>query len=109
LPRLGRAKRFRVPCSPPGKKVQVRNAPTFFGEVSCTIKTDGNGKKGAVPLDPPRPAKPGAIRIFLRYPGKIPIRSCTASGAASSDFTAEAVTPGECDKHGAVEVRYRKP
>lgn len=51
----------------PGKTIDVRNAPTYFGPVSFIIEAADEGEKTRVRIEPPKRTPPRTIRLALRH------------------------------------------
>jgi hypothetical protein len=69
-----------------GKKIEVKNAPTWFGNVSFEVRShaDTGTIEAAVRLDGRQP--PQAILLRLRHPESKPIRRVTINGRDWRDF-----------------------
>jgi hypothetical protein len=72
-----------------GQKIEVRNAPTRFGEISYVIRSEvGRGRIIAeVTVPQRRPAK--LVRLRLRHPQGLPIRAVEIDGRAHDGFSGE--------------------
>ena len=75
-----------------GMKVSVRNAPTRFGTVSYTIKS--NVAKGEIEAVVQLPAECTAKKVVLRlrHPDGKPIRSAIVQGKPHKDFDSQKET-----------------
>jgi hypothetical protein len=58
----------------PSKRIEVTDAPTLFGPVSYRIEAN-DSKTASIHLDPPARSAPGEIRIHLRHPEGVAIKS----------------------------------
>ena len=78
-----------------GKKISVKNSPTYFGTTAYEIVSDvDNGKITAtveMPARPPAPdgggragKAPGSVMLRLRHPKALPIRSVTVKGPSTT-------------------------
>lgn len=61
-----------------GRNVVIKELPTYFGEMSVNIQSQVTSGKILVQLDPPKRGVPGAIKIRLRHPAKLPIKGVEA-------------------------------
>ncbi|MEW6747524.1 MAG: hypothetical protein AB1486_32735 [Planctomycetota bacterium] len=64
----------------PGKCIEVRGAPTWFGPVSFTIEVDSSGNRITLEIDGPARTDPDEIRIALRHPGGRPLQRAAVEG-----------------------------
>lgn len=83
----------------PGKKIAVRNAPTFFGPVS--IETEG--RQGSVRARVVRSPGFNAARVILRLPSPsgAALSSVTINGTTWRDFSGDEIT---LPSHGQLEI-----
>ena len=72
-----------------GKEIKVENAPTYFGKVSMTIRSEANSGRIIARIQSPRGSGPAAIVLRLRHPGEKPIQSVTVNGQSWRDFDVE--------------------
>ena len=72
-----------------GRKIAVRNAPTYFGTLAYEIVSDvEHGKIAAIVEIPKRnPAK--IVRVRFRHPEAIPIQSVMVNSRAWTDFNSD--------------------
>jgi hypothetical protein len=70
----------------PGKRIVVRNAPTFFGKISLETEGSASGVRARVN----RPAGFSARQVILRMPRAL--GSVSIDGKAWRDFTGEEIT-----------------
>ncbi|MBN1342406.1 MAG: hypothetical protein JXQ73_06985 [Phycisphaerae bacterium] len=69
-----------------GRKIAVKNAPTYFGPLAYEIVSDvDNGKIIAI-VEIPSRRPPQAIFLRLRHPKMTPIKGATVNGKAWSDL-----------------------
>jgi hypothetical protein len=69
-----------------GKQINVKNAPTYFGEVSFSIKgeSDMNTIEATIGLSDRNPPK--ELWIRFRHPDEKPIRSVIVNGKTWENF-----------------------
>jgi hypothetical protein len=69
-----------------GKRITVKNSPTYFGTVAYEIVSDtDNGKIAAIVEMPPRKA-PKEVFLRFRHPKSSPIKSVTINGKPWNHF-----------------------
>jgi hypothetical protein len=91
----------------PGKAVEVRRAPTLFGDVDVRSESRSSGKEIVTTIDPPR-RKPARVILHVRPPsGFGPPESVTVDGRARADFKGEAIDLGRIVSRTVVVCRYR--
>ena len=83
-----------------GKRIQVRRAPTRFGELSMTVENKSAGKQLEAGVEMPQRARPSVLLVRFRHPAGSRMRSVTVNGRNWSDFDAakewvRVMTPGE--------------
>ena len=92
-----------------GKRIDVRRAPTEFGELSFSVESKVAQGLIAATVDPPRRRPFRALRLYLRHPSSLPIKSVRVNGAAYADFDAAAgyvsLRPGPA--HFTIDASYR--
>lgn len=88
-----------------GKVVQVEETPTRFGEVSFEIVSQSHSGLIEIRLTPPQLRPPDRVRIRLRHPDDLPIRSVTVNGRAHQRFARDYVEMPRLT--GPVEVRVQ--
>ena len=72
-----------------GKSVEVERAPTRFGKIAFTIRSEaGSGRIRASVRMPPG-ERPRALLVRLRHPRQAPLRSVRVNGAEWKDFDPE--------------------
>jgi hypothetical protein len=90
-----------------GKKVEVRNAPTDFGEVNYDAESKISSDKVVVNIDPPT-RRTAVIVLHVRPPSKYgDIRSVTVNGKAWPDFSGDAVKLGELNGRTHVVCEFK--
>jgi len=69
-----------------GKKITVRNAPTYFGTLAYEILSDVDNGRIIATIDIPsrNPAK--SVKVRFRHPRATPIQSVTVNGQTWTDF-----------------------
>jgi|GEM_PF-1953762 len=69
-----------------GKKISVKNSPTFFGPVAYEINSDITHGKITASVTMPTRNPPTDVRLSLRHPKSAPIKSVTVNGKPWKDF-----------------------
>ncbi len=90
-----------------GEQVEVRNAPTRFGEVSYTIRSHVDERRIVVHLDPPTRRPFRAVVVHLRHPQRATIRRVLLDGEPVERFADGAVRLERPLRPTEVEVFYR--
>jgi hypothetical protein len=77
-----------------GRRIAVRDAPTWFGTAAYEIVSDVDHGKIAATVQMPSRTPPTAVLLRLRHPKALPIRGVTVNGKPWSEFSRdkEAVT-----------------
>jgi len=88
----------------PGKTIQVRRAPTCFGPLSYTLAADASGRNVLATIDLPRRDPITALRLKLRLPGKLRLRSVTVNGKPWERFNPKQETIDLTGLQGNVRV-----
>ena len=87
-----------------GKKISVKNAPTYFGTLAYEIVSDvDNGKINATVEIPARKA-PQTVVLRLRHPKASPIKSATVNGKDWKNFDQDRETIELTGQSGTVAV-----
>ena len=87
-----------------GKKISVKNAPTYFGTLAFEIVSDvANGKISATVEIPARKA-PKEVVLRFRHPTSAPIKGVTVNGKDWKDFNKDKETITLKDLTGTVAV-----
>jgi hypothetical protein len=87
-----------------GKKITVKNAPTYFGPLAYEIVSDVDHGKITATIEIPSRDPPQSVLVRLRHPKTSPIKSVTVDGKAWSDFDAAKEVVRLHDVHGSVRV-----
>ena len=90
-----------------GRKIEVRSAPTRFGDVSFTIASKAKSGRISVHLSPPTRSAPKLIRITLRHPTDAPIRGVSLNGKPWKKFTTDSVELSAAKGPINLDVRYK--
>ncbi len=70
----------------PGRKVAVRNAPTYFGPLAYEIVSDADHGRITATIEIPRRHAPRSILLRLRHPQAAPIQSVRVNGKRWTRF-----------------------
>ncbi|MGA2500999.1 MAG: hypothetical protein ABSH20_24955, partial [Tepidisphaeraceae bacterium] len=87
-----------------GKKIAVKNAPTYFGPLAYEIVSDVANGRITASITMPSHTPPQAVLLRLRHPQTTPIKSVTVNGQAWSDFDPAREIVRLHDVHGFVKV-----
>jgi hypothetical protein len=87
-----------------GKKIAVKNAPTYFGPVAYQIVSDVDNGKITATIETPSRAPLKSIVLRLRHPKNLPIKSVTVNSKAWTDFDAAKEIVRLHDISGTVKV-----
>jgi hypothetical protein len=87
-----------------GKKIAVRNAPTYFGPFAYEIVSDVDNGRITVMVEMPSRRPPNAVLLRLRHPAKLSIKSATVGGQPWTDFDPAKEVIRLHDVRGAVTV-----
>lgn len=92
-----------------GQRIQVENAPTYFGEMAFAIESKVNDGIITARIRPPNRDRYRAIVVSFRHPKKSPIHEVRVNGERRHDFdvSKEQVRLPFGPKEFTVEVRYR--
>ena len=69
-----------------GKKITVKNAPTYFGTLSYEIVSDLDNNKITATIEMPDRKSPEKVFLRFRHPQASPIKSVTVNGKKWPDF-----------------------
>jgi hypothetical protein len=69
-----------------GKKIEVTDAPTWYGKLTMTIESRAKAGEIAATVAWAGPRRPRALLVRLRHPEAARIRSVTVNGQAWKDF-----------------------
>jgi hypothetical protein len=75
-----------------GKKISVKNAPTFFGTVAYEIVSDVNNGKITATVEMPTRKAPNEVVLRFRHPKTAPMKGVTVNGKEWEDFNPEKET-----------------
>jgi hypothetical protein len=91
-----------------GKRVAVKNAPTYFGKLDYEIVSDVDSRQMTATIHAPDRATPETVILRLRHPKKAPIRSAKVNGLQikSFDKDREIIRLSNCKGTVVVEVNY---
>jgi hypothetical protein len=67
----------------------VENAPTYFGAVSFTIRSEAGSGRINCEIESPQRNRPAELVVRLRHPAEKPIQSVTVNGQSWTDFDRE--------------------
>jgi hypothetical protein len=106
---------LRVLCGVPrawfrdGRQIRFGPAPTHFGEMSCAVTSDVDREHIHATIRPPKRDPWNTIKLRLRHPDGLQIRSVTVNGKPWKEFDAEGeiitLLPGQ--EEFRVEAMYR--
>ncbi len=71
-----------------GKKIAVKNAPTYFGPLAYEIVSDVDHGRITATVEMPSRTPPQTVLLRFRHPKAAAIKSVTVNGGAWSDFDA---------------------
>ncbi|OQA02306.1 MAG: hypothetical protein BWY71_00060 [Planctomycetes bacterium ADurb.Bin412] len=87
-----------------GKKISVKNAPTYFGTLAYEITSDvDNGRINAT-IEIPNRNVPQSVNLRFRHPRQVPIQSVVVNGQPWNDFDAGKEIVRLHDVNGSVQV-----
>jgi len=69
-----------------GKKIAVKNAPTYFGPVACEIASDVDHGRITATLEMPSRNPPKTVLLRFRHPKAAPIQSVMVNGKPWREF-----------------------
>jgi hypothetical protein len=72
-----------------GKRIAVKNAPTYFGTTAYEIVSDADHGKIHATVELPSRKAPGSVILRLRHPQAAPIRGVTVNGKEWQGFARE--------------------
>ena len=88
-----------------GKKISVKNAPTYFGTLAYEIVSDVDNDKITATFEIPNRKSPKSVIVRFRHPKAAPIKSVTVNGKPWSDFEPTKEIVRLHDLHGSVKVK----
>ena len=89
-----------------GKKIEVLNAPTYFGDISYTINSSAKSGSISVKLSPPTREMPEKILFYLRHPQRKEIKHVTVDGKRIKNFADGAITLEGLTQPAEMVVQY---
>lgn len=69
-----------------GKEIEITEAPTYFGPVSYRVVSEASKGRIFAEITPPRRNPPASLKLKLRHPSKLPIKSVKINGMPWSNF-----------------------
>lgn len=69
-----------------GKQIEIRNAPTYFGNVSYRAESSTRAGRITAKVTFDSERRPQSLLVRLRHPDAAPLRSVTVNGRESTDF-----------------------
>jgi hypothetical protein len=69
-----------------GKKIAVKNAPTYFGSLAYAIVSDVDNGKITATIEMPSRNPPNSLIVRFRHPKTAPIKSVTVNGQPWTRF-----------------------
>jgi hypothetical protein len=87
-----------------GKRIAVRNAPTYFGPLAYEIVSDVDHGRIAATVEMPSRTPPQIVLVRFRHPQGKPITSVTVNGQTWSDFVPAKEVVRLHDVRGSVKV-----
>ena len=69
-----------------GKQIRVKNAPSYFGDVSFVIDGESSSKEIIATIELAWRTKPGSLLVRFRHPNNKPIRSVLVNGKVWKNF-----------------------
>jgi hypothetical protein len=87
-----------------GKRISVKNAPTYFGTVAYEIVSDVDNGKITATIEIPSRNPPKSVVVRFRHPKSLPIKSATVDGKPWNDFDPQQEVLRLHDMHGSVQV-----
>jgi hypothetical protein len=90
-----------------GKKIAVKNAPTYFGTLAYEIVSDVDTGKISATIQIPARKAPKEVILRLRHPKAAPIKAVTVNGQPSTAFNTDKETIELKGLTGTVAVTAR--
>jgi len=87
-----------------GKKIAVKNAPTYFGALAYEIVSDVDNGKIVAKVEIPSRKRAREVVVRLRHPRRAPMKGVMVDGRVWKDFDAEKEVVRLHGMRGAVEV-----
>ena len=105
--RLWLAKATPRPWLEQGKKIAIKNAPTYFGTVAYEIVSDVDHGKINATVEMPARKAPKEVVLRFRHPKAAPIKSLTVNGKPWTEFNKDKETITLKGLTGTVTVTAR--
>jgi hypothetical protein len=90
-----------------GKRIAVRNAPTYFGSVAYEIVSDVDNGKITATIELPARNPPKSVVLRFRHPKATPIKSVTVNGQPWAQFDKDKEVIELTGQTGKVTVEAR--
>jgi hypothetical protein len=87
-----------------GKRISVKNAPTYFGTVAYEIVSDADNGKITATIEIPSRNPPKSIVVRFRHPKALPIKSAMVDGKPWNNFDPQKEVLRLHDVQGSVQV-----
>ena len=87
-----------------GKRIAVKNAPTYFGPLAYEIVSDVDHGRITATVEMPSRTPPQTVLLRFRHPKTSPIKSATVNGKEWSDFDPAKEVVRLHDVQGSVKV-----
>jgi hypothetical protein len=87
-----------------GKVIRVENAPTYFGPVDVTVRSEAAQGRIKATVVPPRRNPPEKLLLRLRHPQEKPLKAVTVNGKPWKDFDPARETITLPPEEGQIEV-----
>jgi len=87
-----------------GKKIAIKNAPTYYGTVACEIVSNVDNGKISATVEMPSRKAPKEVVLRFRHPKSAPIKSVTVNGKPWTEFNKDKETITLKDLTGTVVV-----
>ncbi len=89
-----------------GKVIDVKHAPTQFGDIGYRITSHVGSGRISAEIDMPTRVTPQSVRLHLRHPSSKRIRAAKVNGKVWSKFDLDIVTVVGQRGHVTIEVSY---
>jgi hypothetical protein len=89
-----------------GKRLAVKDAPTLFGPASFAIESRADAGAIDVHIDPPTRGVSGAVKLRLRHPKRLDIKSVACEPKMDVSFKGEVITLPKLSKPVDLRVSY---
>jgi hypothetical protein len=87
-----------------GRKIAVKNAPTYFGALSYEIVSDADNRKIRATVELLSRKPPQTVCVRFRHPTAAPMQRATVNGTPWRDFDPEKEVVRVCDVRGSVTI-----